>query len=101
MAAKQKYYFYQPLKNGLRQEAAQKLMKPLYGFNGKRIESIWVITLPVSFGTTKNPRIEYITFDAVDMLYPYNAILTGAYWTSSKLPCIQHSSALKSQVPLA
>jgi hypothetical protein len=48
--------------------------KPLYGFGGKRIEPIGVITLPVSFGTPKNPRIEYITFDVVDMLYPYNAI---------------------------
>jgi hypothetical protein len=28
----------------------------------------------VSFGTPKNPRIEYITFNVVDMLYPYNAI---------------------------
>jgi hypothetical protein len=28
----------------------------------------------VSFSTLKNPRIEYITFDVVDMPYPYNAI---------------------------
>jgi hypothetical protein len=49
-------------------------MKPLYGFGSKRIEPIGVITLPVSFGTPKNPRTEYITFDVVDMLYPYNAI---------------------------
>jgi hypothetical protein len=28
----------------------------------------------VSFDTPQNPRIEYITFDMVDMLYPYNAI---------------------------
>jgi hypothetical protein len=30
--------------------------------------------LHVSFGAPKNPRTEYITFDVVDMLYPYNAI---------------------------
>jgi hypothetical protein len=30
--------------------------------------------LPMSFGTPKNPRTEFITFDIVDMLYPYNAI---------------------------
>jgi hypothetical protein len=30
--------------------------------------------LPVSFGTPKKPHTEYITFDVVDMLYPYNAI---------------------------
>jgi hypothetical protein len=45
-------------------------MKPLYGFGSKRIEPIEVITLPVSFGTLKNPRTEYRTFDVVDMLYP-------------------------------
>jgi hypothetical protein len=28
----------------------------------------------VSFGTPKNPQTEYITFDVVDMAYPYNAI---------------------------
>jgi hypothetical protein len=37
--------------------------KPLYGFGGKRIEPVRVITLPVSFGTPKNPCTEYITFD--------------------------------------
>jgi hypothetical protein len=26
------------------------------------------------FGTPQNPRIEYITFDVIDILYPYNAI---------------------------
>jgi hypothetical protein len=30
--------------------------KPLYGFGGKRIEPVRAITLPVSFGTPKNPR---------------------------------------------
>jgi hypothetical protein len=52
----------------------KELTKPLYGFDGKRIEPVRVITLPVSFGTPKNPCMEYITFDVVDMLYPYNAI---------------------------
>jgi hypothetical protein len=28
----------------------------------------------MSFGTLANARIEYITFDMVDMSYPYNAI---------------------------
>jgi ubiquitin len=49
-------------------------MKPLYGFGGKRIEPVGVITLLVSFSTMKNPHTEYITFDVVDMPYPYNAI---------------------------
>jgi hypothetical protein len=50
--------------------------KPLYGFSGKRIEPIRVITFLISFGTQPPPPslMEYITFDVVDMLYPYNAI---------------------------
>jgi hypothetical protein len=40
--------------------------KPLYGFGGKRIKPFRAITLPVSFGTSKNPRTKYITFDVVD-----------------------------------
>jgi hypothetical protein len=49
-------------------------MKPLYGFGDKRIEPVGVITLRILFATPQNPRIEYITFDVVDMLYPYNTI---------------------------
>jgi hypothetical protein len=47
---------------------------PLYGFGGKRIDPVGAITLLVSFDTPKNPHTEYITFDVVDMTYPYNAI---------------------------
>jgi hypothetical protein len=59
---------------GYDQKQLKESIKPLYGFDGKRIEPVGVITLPVSFGTPQNPRTEYITFDVVDMLYPYNAI---------------------------
>jgi hypothetical protein len=48
--------------------------KPLYGFDGKKIELVGSISLPVSFGTMTNARTEYITFNVVDMSYPYNAI---------------------------
>jgi hypothetical protein len=33
----------------------KKPTKPLYGFGGKRIEPIGVITLPISYGTPKTP----------------------------------------------
>jgi hypothetical protein len=56
------------------QKQLKEPSKPLYGFGGKRIEPVGAITLPVSFGTPKNPHTEYITFDVVDMTYPYNAI---------------------------
>jgi hypothetical protein len=55
-------------------KSKRKPSKPLYGFGGKRIEPVRHITLPVSFGTPKNPRTEYIAFDVVDKTYPYNTI---------------------------
>jgi hypothetical protein len=61
-------------KIGYDKKQLEEPTKPLYGFGGKRIKLVGVITLPVSFGTPKNPRIEHIIFDVVDMLHPYNAI---------------------------
>jgi hypothetical protein len=61
-------------KMGNDKKQLKELTKLLYGIDGKRIEPVEVIMLPVSFGTPKNPHTEYITFDVVDMLYPYNAI---------------------------
>jgi hypothetical protein len=40
---------------GYDKKQLKKLTKPLYGFGGKRIEPVRIITLPVSFGTPKNP----------------------------------------------
>jgi hypothetical protein len=51
--------------------------KPLYGFGGNKIEPVGSISLPVSFNTPSNGRTEYITFDMVDMSYPYNTIFRG------------------------
>jgi hypothetical protein len=61
-------------KMGFDRKQLRELSNPLYGFNGKRIKPAETITLPVSFGTPKPPRTEYITFDVIDMTYPYNAI---------------------------
>ena len=47
---------------------------PLYGFGGKKIHSIGRIVLPVSFAIVSNARTKQITFDVVDMYYPYNAL---------------------------
>jgi hypothetical protein len=55
------------------------LLKPadntLYGFGGKGTFPINKIELPLSFGTAPNTRSEQVTFDIVDMVYPYNAIM--------------------------
>jgi hypothetical protein len=61
-------------KMGFDQKQLRELLKPLYGFGEKRIGSVGAIILPVSLGTFKNPRTEYITFDVMDMTNPYNAI---------------------------
>jgi hypothetical protein len=44
----------------------------LYGFDGRRIEPMGSISLPVSFGSLCNMHTKYITFDVVDMHYPNN-----------------------------
>jgi hypothetical protein len=61
-------------KMGYDKKQLKELTKSLYSFRGKRIEPVGVITLPISFGTPQNLRTEYIIFDVVDMVYPYNAI---------------------------
>jgi hypothetical protein len=43
-------------KMGHNKKHLKELMKPLYDFSGKRIEPVSVITLPISFGTPKNPH---------------------------------------------
>jgi hypothetical protein len=48
---------------------------PLYIFGGKRTFPLGKIELPLSFGTVPNARSEQVTFDIVDMVYPYNAIM--------------------------
>lgn len=47
---------------------------PLVEFGGRKIEALGKISLPVSFGNQHNARTEYITFDVMDLHYPYNAI---------------------------
>jgi hypothetical protein len=61
-------------KMGYDRKQLKEPTKPLYGFGGKRIETVEVITLTVLFGIPQNTRTEYITFNVVDMHYPYNAI---------------------------
>jgi hypothetical protein len=48
---------------------------PIYGFGDKGTFLVGKIELPLSFGTTPNARSEQVSFDIVDMVYPYNAIM--------------------------
>jgi hypothetical protein len=72
--------------------------KPLYGFGGKRLDPVGAITLPVSFGTPENPGTEYITFDMVDIPYPYNAIFGSSLL--STFEDALHSAYLCLKVPV-
>ena len=46
----------------------------MIGFGGKQVHALGKISLPVSFGGHEKARTEYITFDVVDLYYPYNVI---------------------------
>ena len=46
----------------------------MLGFGGNAINALGKITIPVSFGEGTNFWMEDITFDVVDINYPYNAI---------------------------
>jgi hypothetical protein len=48
---------------------------PLYGFDSMGTFPVGKIELPLSFGVAPNARSEQVTFDIVDMVYPYNAIM--------------------------
>jgi hypothetical protein len=70
---------------------------PLIGFGGKHIQALGKISLPVSFGTQANARTEYITFDVVDLYYPYNAILGGGFTT--RFNAARHMAYLCMKIP--
>ena len=51
----------------------------------------------MSFGTQANARTEYITFDIVDLYYPYNAILGRGFTT--KFNAALHMAYLCMKIP--
>jgi hypothetical protein len=79
------------------QKQLKEALKQLYGFGGKKIEPVGSISLPVSFGTPSNARTENITFDVVDMSYPYNAIFRRGILNTFKAAL--HSLYLCLKVP--
>jgi hypothetical protein len=70
---------------------------PLYGFGGKGTFPLGKIELPLSLGTTSNARSEQITFDVVDMVYPYNAIMGRG--SINKLEVAIHGLYLCMKIP--
>jgi hypothetical protein len=70
---------------------------PLYGFGGKGTFPLSKIELPLTFSTTPNARSEQITFDIVDMVYPYNAIMGRG--SINKLEASIHGLYLCMKIP--
>jgi hypothetical protein len=72
-------------------------MKPLYGFEGKRIEPVGSISLPVSFKSLQIARTKFVTFNMVDMHYLFNAIFGRDLFNTFEVAL--HSAYLYLKVP--
>jgi hypothetical protein len=70
---------------------------PLYGFGVKGTFPVGKIELPLSFGVAPNARSEQITFDIVDMVYPYNAIM--CHGSINKFEAAIHGLYLCMKIP--
>ena len=82
---------------GLIEKAMQKSQYPLLGFGGKRIKALGKIELNVTFGEGNTQRTEAITFDVVDINYPYNAIF--GHNTLVKFAAVIHQPYLCMKLP--
>jgi hypothetical protein len=84
-------------KMGLSKDLLQPPDTPLYGFGGRVIHALGKVVLPVSFGTVQNARIEYLSFDVVEMYYPYNDILGREFL--NKFEAVIHQAYLCVKIP--
>lgn len=74
-------FFHAFNKMGINPKQLKSTDNPLFEFGGKPLRKI---TLPLSFGTSTNVQIKQITFNVIDMAYPYNTILGRGPSTHSK-----------------
>ena len=84
---------------GFTEQALKKSQYPLIGFGGKRIEALGKIELNITFGVGVMQRTEAITFDVVDINYPYNAIFGRN--TLVKFAAVIHQPYLRMKIPSA
>jgi hypothetical protein len=82
-------------KMGLNRDLLQPPDTPLYGFGV--IHALGKVVLPVSFGTVQNARIEYLSFDVLEMYYPYNGILGRGFL--NKFEAVIHQAYLCIKIP--
>lgn len=59
---------------GFNERDLRKAENPLYGFGGKLVQALGKRDLNVTFGEGPTRWTQLITFDTVDIEYPYNAI---------------------------
>jgi len=85
------------VKMGFPEQALKKSQYPLISFRGKRIEALGKIELNVTFGEGAMQRTETITFDVVDINYPYNAIFGRN--TLVKFAAVIHQPYLCMKIP--
>jgi hypothetical protein len=82
-------------------ELNRNLVQPpdtlLYGFGGKVIHTLGKISLPVSSDTIQNAITEYISFDVVEMYYPYFGIFGRGHL--NKFEAVIHQSYLCMKMP--
>jgi deoxyxylulose-5-phosphate synthase len=57
------------------EDKLHEVVHTLCGFKGKHIAALGKIPMSVTFDYVHNTRTEEVTFDIVDMEYPYNAII--------------------------
>jgi hypothetical protein len=84
-------------KMGLRRNLLQPPDTLLYGFRECVIHAVGKVSLSVSFGIVQNARTEYLSFDMVEMYYPYNRILGRAFL--NKFEAIIHQAYLCVKIP--
>jgi hypothetical protein len=84
-------------KMGLSKDLLQLHDSPLYGFGGRVIHALCKVVLPISFGTVQNARTEYLSFDVVEMYYPYNGILGRGFL--NKFEAVIHQDYLCVKIP--
>jgi hypothetical protein len=84
-------------KMGLNRDLLRPPDTPLYGFGGRVIHVLGKVVLPVSFGIVQNSRTEYLSFNVVEMYYPYNGILGRGFL--NKFEVVIHKAYLCIKIP--
>jgi hypothetical protein len=82
---------------GIIHSLLKPLDNPLYSFSGKGTFPVGKIELTLSFGVAPNARSEQVTFDIVDMVYPYNAIMGRG--SINKFEAVIHGLYLCMKIP--